>query len=229
MTGCSVSGCYSGYDATHKRGPVEKKYQLIRFPKSPTIRNLWVSRLNRENWTPSESSCVCVKHFLPSDFSAVPGDLDTRGNERTMYRLKENAVPSLYLQGDETNEGQKSPRKKQFALKNIKSSPIQPIIVKLQYPTEEEKSPKKAKFEIKDDCTKIHFSNVMNQSKLEESDEKIETNLTPKGKAVYIPIGVQNENLDMSNENITYGKVMNSSSTFSRGVGRYNIVVGHFT
>ena len=122
MVCCSVLGCYSGYPTTHKRGSEEKKYQLFTFPKSPTIRNLWVSRLNRENWAPSENSCVCVKHFLPSDFSAVPGDLAKNGSKRTKYRLKENAVPSLYLNGAESNEGQKSP--KRFALKNIKFLPI---------------------------------------------------------------------------------------------------------
>ena len=119
MVCCSVLGCYSGYPTTHKRGPEEKKYQLFSFPKSPTIRDLWVSRLNRENWAPSENSCVCVKHFLPSDFSAVPGELAKNGYERTKYRLKENALPSLYLNGPESNEGQKSP--KRFALKSIKS------------------------------------------------------------------------------------------------------------
>ena len=120
MVCCSVLGCYSGYPTTHKRGPEEKKYQLFSYPKSPMIRNLWVSRLNRENLAPSENSCVCVKHFLPSDFSAVPGDLAKNGSKRTKYRLKDNAVPSLYLNGAESIT--KSP--KRFALKNIKSLPI---------------------------------------------------------------------------------------------------------
>ena len=96
MPGCAVDGCTTAYHPTQKRGP-EKKFQLLSFPKSAKIKNLWVDRINRQNWQPSNSSCVCMKHFLPTDFKFVPGDLDTAGNERTKYRLKEEAVPSLYM------------------------------------------------------------------------------------------------------------------------------------
>ena len=110
MPGCRVYGCTSGYDTTHKRGP-EKKYQLFSFPEAARLRNLWVARIHRENFQPTKNSKVCLKHFLLEDFQFVPGDLDVKGNERTKYRLKENAIPSLYLRGSQPDSNE-PPRKK---------------------------------------------------------------------------------------------------------------------
>ena len=148
MPGCSVFGCYSGYETTHKRGPEEKKYQLISFPKDARIRNLWVARIHRADWKPGPKACVCVKHFLPEDFSAVPGDLDKKGNERTKYRLKDNALPSLYLRGAESKE--EPPRKARkiyaseadikFNHSYVKEQPVQQVEQDVSVEPEEEPS-----------------------------------------------------------------------------------------
>ena len=100
MPGCAVDGCTTGYNPSHKRG-TEKKCQLFNFPKSARIKNLWVDKINRQNWQPSYYSRVCLKHFLPTDFKYVPGDLDTSGHERTKYRLKEDALPTLHMKPSE--------------------------------------------------------------------------------------------------------------------------------
>ena len=105
MPGCVVFGCTSGYNPTHKRGPEEKKYQLFIFPKEKRIKNLWVARINRQGWQPTDGSQVCAKHFLPEDFQYVPGDLDKAGRERKKYCLKDNALPSLYMKGAEPESG----------------------------------------------------------------------------------------------------------------------------
>ena len=114
MPGCSVYGCTSGYDTTHKRGP-EKKYQLFSFPESTRIKNLWVARINRDKWQPTKNSRVCQKHFTPSDLEFVPGDLDKKGNERKRYILKENALPSLYLKGSQPESNENEPPRKKVA------------------------------------------------------------------------------------------------------------------
>ena len=43
---------------------------------------------------------VCAKHFKNEDFKFFVGEKDMRGRIRTTCKLKENAVPSLYLSGD---------------------------------------------------------------------------------------------------------------------------------
>ena len=105
-----VFGCTTAYHTTHKRGP-EEKYQLLTFLKSARTKNLWVARINRQNWQPTASSSVCLKHFLPTDFKHVPGDLDSSGNVRTKYRLKDGAIPSLYMKGAEPESNDQPPRK----------------------------------------------------------------------------------------------------------------------
>jgi len=52
-----------------------------------------------------------MKHFLPTDFKHVPGDLDSSGNVRTKHRLKDNALPSLYMRGAESESNDSPPRK----------------------------------------------------------------------------------------------------------------------
>ena len=39
-------------------------YHDSRFPKDPERRQLWVTNVHWDNWTPSDTSLLCSDHFL---------------------------------------------------------------------------------------------------------------------------------------------------------------------
>ena len=116
MGTCSVIGC------ENKRGNtlLNKKFGITFhiFPKDPERRYKWLQALKRGNFTPSDRSTVCSKHFLPTDFK----------DDEIGYRhrnLKNDTVPSVFpgltpkLQPDHGLSGGK---KKQFVIQNIPQS-----------------------------------------------------------------------------------------------------------
>ena len=117
MGTCSVIGC------ENKRGNtlLNKKFGITFhiFPKDPERRYKWLQALKRGNFTPSDRSTVCSKHFLPTDFK----------DDEIGYRqrnLKNDTVPSVFpalapkLQPD---QGLPGGNKKQFLLQNIPQIP----------------------------------------------------------------------------------------------------------
>ena len=44
-----------------------EKVATFLFPKDTVRRNLWISHVPRDNFTPSNNSVLCEKHFLSSD------------------------------------------------------------------------------------------------------------------------------------------------------------------
>ena len=92
---CSVVGCNTGH------GKCDEKHACFIFPKSETFSQKWVEKINRKNFKPNQNSRVCSKHFSADCFDPY----DCKGRPRKIKRLKDSAVPSLFLRpGDSTGE-----------------------------------------------------------------------------------------------------------------------------
>ncbi|XP_036143319.1 peroxynitrite isomerase THAP4-like [Monomorium pharaonis] len=66
----------------------EKGWKLFRFPVSDR-RVKWVQNIRRgNNWTPTEASRLCEKHFENSQFERHRSD--------GLRKLKPNAIPTLF-------------------------------------------------------------------------------------------------------------------------------------
>ena len=67
---CSVYGCYS---SSSKNPDVS----FFRFPKDTKLLKAWVCRVRRENFTPSNISYVCSRHFDETDMYIPATDTPT--------------------------------------------------------------------------------------------------------------------------------------------------------
>lgn len=50
MPGCAAIGCSN----SNKKG-----FLMKYFPKKPGRRKLWMSKMRRDNWVPTDYSCIC--------------------------------------------------------------------------------------------------------------------------------------------------------------------------
>ena len=68
--------------------------QLFRFPKDRDIRRKWVAfvALNRADFTPSDTSVLCNKHFRSEDYGNL---MQHRHGLHNNLRLKKDAIPSI--------------------------------------------------------------------------------------------------------------------------------------
>nr|XP_042898764.1 THAP domain-containing protein 2-like [Parasteatoda tepidariorum] len=108
---CCAFGCKEKFSI---RGPVT----FHSFPKDEIRRQLWSSKLRRENFTASDSTRICSKHFTPDCF-------DTERFGGTW--LKKSAVPTIFdfpshLQPKANNRKTAIKRSADIALSNPESS-----------------------------------------------------------------------------------------------------------
>ena len=98
MPYCGIAGCNTG----NARIPEANKYQSFNLPKSNHIKEKWLERikLNRTGFVPSNHTVVCEKHFHSSDFISDAENLDRRGKTKKKRKLRNTAVPSLFMSGD---------------------------------------------------------------------------------------------------------------------------------
>ena len=71
------------------------------FRTDPQMQQLWLDQINRPDFIPNKSSVVCGKHFTQDCFDT---SLDSRGRVRKRAKLKDNAIPTLFLHPDESGE-----------------------------------------------------------------------------------------------------------------------------
>ncbi|RLU18372.1 hypothetical protein DMN91_008729 [Ooceraea biroi] len=57
-------------------------------PRDPVRRAIWIRRIERKDWTPSNNSRLCENHFTPDQYEQ--NRIDGR------RKLKPNAVPSIF-------------------------------------------------------------------------------------------------------------------------------------
>ena len=88
---CAVSTCHSW-----EKGRRESGLAFFRFPKDKALRTAWLHRCGRKDEFNLDSTAVCSKHFLPTDYD--PSYLVKRTLlPDTRPRLRSGAVPSQNL------------------------------------------------------------------------------------------------------------------------------------
>ena len=93
-TTCSVVGCNTGHSKS------EESHTCHSFPKIEYYSKKWLEKIDRVNFKPNASSKVCSKHFKDDCFDL----LDRKGKPRKIKKLKDKAIPTLYLRHDESVE-----------------------------------------------------------------------------------------------------------------------------
>ena len=73
----------------------------FRFPADESRREIWTSRVPQLNWTPSNNSVLCEKHFEESCFKTERNDIRNdrrkqRKGELQRKELKDDAVPTIW-------------------------------------------------------------------------------------------------------------------------------------
>lgn len=94
---CAVLGCLSNCETTFKEG--KKSVSTFSFPKDKTLREAWVVAILRMNWTPSEHSSVCARHFDASEI-ITHDELRTENGQRKLVprsrpKLLPTAIPRV--------------------------------------------------------------------------------------------------------------------------------------
>ncbi len=93
---CSVFGCY----ASSSKNP---ELSFFLYPKDKKLRNAWICRVRREDFSPSSTSCICSRHFLDTDMTIPNSDTPSMFQRR---RLRKEAIPSVNLRGNTQDEKQ---------------------------------------------------------------------------------------------------------------------------
>ena len=89
---CCVPGCQSNYGS-------ECEYTTFVFPKDQDTRDAWVRSIHREDFTPTASSVVRVKHFPEHHivrFDQVTSNGVVSLKKRYRAKLTPEAVPSIF-------------------------------------------------------------------------------------------------------------------------------------
>lgn len=105
---CCVPFCKSGY----RNFKSKKKISFHAFPIDTTLRKKWIRAISRKDFTPSNFSKVCSRHFQDTDFENERSDTNTRRRKGVLKqkKLKPQIVPSVfpsypfYLQGATSHE-----------------------------------------------------------------------------------------------------------------------------
>lgn len=84
---CVVPGCVSNCDKTIK---AEGYTSCFRFPKDPELYSKWIRSVPWTEWSPTNSSVVCMKHFQENDLSFVEKYVDKDG--KTCFRKRDHPV-----------------------------------------------------------------------------------------------------------------------------------------
>lgn len=94
---CVVPGCSSNYKSSLKS---EGYVQCFVFPKDSVRRSQWIRAIPRSQWTPTDCSVVCIKHFHKDDLELVEKYINSDGNvcqfRRNKPVLRDGAVPSQF-------------------------------------------------------------------------------------------------------------------------------------
>ena len=87
---CCAPGCNSG------KAKCQEKVTFHR------LKDIWVSKVPLENWTPPSDARICSKHFTPSSYKTERVDsknqwrLKKTGTDLLKTSLKPDAVPSIW-------------------------------------------------------------------------------------------------------------------------------------
>ena len=122
MPKCTIVGCRTGYKGQNKG------LQTFQLPKSKHLRELWLKKINRENFTPSNHTVVCERHFRVIDCVPDHENLGYRGRPKKKRTLKPTAIPSKFLVPNTEYETRRKSEEK-FHSSNIQE--LQPCVIKI--------------------------------------------------------------------------------------------------
>ena len=95
---CCVLGCKSGFSSNNNK----KKCSFFKFPSTnQELRNLWIRKIHRVDFQPTEYSRVCSIHFRSNDFELERKDSNTRRkrSKGNLKLLKLKLIP-LFIQAN---------------------------------------------------------------------------------------------------------------------------------
>jgi hypothetical protein len=73
---------------------------MFKFPIDPNIRTLWTKAIHRKDFTPSDNSTVCEKHFTKNDFKKMSSDSNATRQKGKKFLsrkvLNKTAIPSIF-------------------------------------------------------------------------------------------------------------------------------------
>ena len=105
MPECILSDCKSGRAKSE-----EEKVQVFHFPTEKTARNRWLRHCDLGKDIRKDPR-LCAKHFLPSCFLKPSENVDDQGRPRSLLRLREGAVPTLFNFGPTPSLSKRRARK----------------------------------------------------------------------------------------------------------------------
>ena len=106
MPNCSVHEC------TYNLSKEEGKYQSFPLPQDPDLKAKWVHSLKRAHFKPTKSTCICTIHFCEEDFVFKPKD--SSGRPLKKRKLKDGAVPTLFMVPEPTPKTPPNKRRLNF-------------------------------------------------------------------------------------------------------------------
>ena len=78
-----------------------------RFPRDSKLKQLWIARVKRKNWSPTQTTVLCSDHFQRADYETDPELLKTLGVKRQL-RLRDGVVPSLFIYNETPTKKRRS-------------------------------------------------------------------------------------------------------------------------
>ena len=90
MPECILSDCKSGRAKSE-----DEKVQVFHFPTETTARNRWLRHCDLGKNIRKDPR-LCAKHFLPSCFLKPSENVDDQGRPRSLLRLRDGAVPTVF-------------------------------------------------------------------------------------------------------------------------------------
>ncbi|XP_033753037.1 THAP domain-containing protein 2-like [Pecten maximus] len=83
----------AAYNGTVKSG---QGLSLYIFPKDKTLRKIWTGKLRRQEFSPSQHSKLCERHFEDDQFAVNPIVLKSLSWTLKRKKLVPNAVPTIF-------------------------------------------------------------------------------------------------------------------------------------
>ena len=90
---CCVPGCRGNYSSA-------EKVSVFKFPKDPTRKSLWLSKIHCADFVPSAESVVCARHFDEQFIVRIDSVTRPDGSVLTVPRdnvkLRDDAYPTVF-------------------------------------------------------------------------------------------------------------------------------------
>ena len=107
MVYCAAVNCNNGSRKNHNTP--QTKVAFFNFPKKQAVRKIWIAKVRRKHWTPSNSSKLCSNHFEESQFVQNLTVLRYIGWSVKKLELVSDAVPTIFNYMEESKRKASEP------------------------------------------------------------------------------------------------------------------------